>query len=155
MQYWLRYKRFQVARIFKNWFKNDEKRRIKLIRKPLLYFFISIRNFNEANCKLRMFPGWIYYFIVWWPLGIWESFMTLLLLHAATWNSKWSKIPSMVCFCEQDDVLVLGDMHFLMNKSLSMKDLCCTLVPLTTINLLSSFNKLYIRSSITCLTQVI
>ena len=62
---------FQVVWTFKNWFKNDEKRRIKLIRKPLLYFFISIRNFNEVNCKLRMFPGWIYYFIiVLRPLGI-------------------------------------------------------------------------------------
>ena len=46
---------------------------------------------------------------------IWESFVKRLLQHAATWNSKWSKILSIVWFHGQDVAFVLGDMHLLIN----------------------------------------
>jgi hypothetical protein len=47
--------------------------------------------------------------------SIWKSFVKRLLQHAATWNSKWSKILSIVWFHGQDVAFVLGDMHLLMN----------------------------------------
>jgi hypothetical protein len=45
---------------------------------------------------------------------IWESF-TRLLQHAATWNSKWSKILSIVWFHGQYVAFVLEYMHLLIN----------------------------------------
>jgi hypothetical protein len=46
---------------------------------------------------------------------IWESFVKRLLQHAATWNSKWSKILSIVWFHGQYVAFVLEYMHLLIN----------------------------------------
>jgi hypothetical protein len=47
---------------------------------------------------------------------IWESFVKRLLQLAATWNSKWSKILSIVWFHGQYVAFVLEDMHLLIRR---------------------------------------